>query len=185
MDDQDPLKKDPQKPKIKIIRFGAKNKTVVITSILLILFLLFLLIFGLFFFVQVGIFKLVGVEYTSWSAAIGFLAMFFMFKIAIKIGVFAFKIFSFGLFRNSMANGNPSAKLIGSFTKGLLQPSKSTRFLFALFRIVVDIYVVHMIDEWMPEVNLSNLSEVLLVLVVFLLGQLFSIKRRGVFWIRK
>jgi Regulatory protein YrvL len=185
MDDHDPDKRDPQKPKIKIIRFSGKHKTVFITSVLLFLLLLFLVIFGLFFFVQVGIFKIVGVEYTSWSAVVGFLAMFFMFKIFIRIGLFAFKIICFGLFRNSLANDNDSSKLIGNITKSLLSPSQPTRILFSLLQFVVDIYVVHIIDVWMTEVSLSNLTEFLLVLVVFLLGLLFSARKRSMFRIRR
>lgn len=185
MDDQDPYKRGPQKPKIKVIRFDAKHKTVFITSILIFLLLLFLLLFGLFFFFQVGIFKIVGVEYTSWGAILGFLALFLMFKIAIRIGLFAFKIICFGLYRNSLANENQTSRLVRSLTKSVLQPSQSTLILFSLFQIIVDIYVVHIIDEWMPEVSLSNLTEVLLVLVVFLLGLLFSARRRSIFRIRR
>jgi Regulatory protein YrvL len=185
MDDHDSDKRDPRKPKIKIIRFSGKHKTVFITSILLFLFLVSLIAFGLFFFVQVGIFKIVGVEYTSFGAVLGFLAMFFMFKIFIRIGLFALRIICFGLFRNSLANDNGSSKLIGSLTRSLLHPSQPTRILFTLIQFVVDIYVVHIIDEWMPEVSLSNLTEFLLVLVVFLLGLLFSARRRSIFWIRK
>ena len=185
MEDQDPKNKDPQKPKIKIIRIGGKHKTIFITSMLLFLLLLFLVIFGLFFFVQVGIFRIVGVEYTSWSAVVGFLAAFFMFKIFIRIGLFAFRILCFGLFRNSLANDHQSSKLIGSITRSLLQPSQATRILFALFQFAVDIYVVHIIDEWMLEVRLSNVTEFMLVLVVFLLGLLLSAKRRSIFRIRR
>lgn len=185
MDDHDPPKRDPQKPKIKIIRFSGKHKTVFITSILLFLFLISLIFFGLFFFVQVGIFEIIGVEYTSWSAILGFLAMFLMFKIFIRIGLFAFKIICFGMFRNSLANDNESSKLIGSLTRSLLQPSQPTRILFTLIQFAVDIYVVHIIDEWMLEVRLSNLTEFLLVLVVFLLGLLFSAKKRSIFRVRR
>ncbi|PDZ12826.1 hypothetical protein CON70_04430 [Bacillus pseudomycoides] len=134
----------------KFSDLSGKDKTIVISSITL----LIIIAFALIFFMYVGVFRLIGVEYTSRSA----LLLFFLLALILD------EISSFLIL----------------FFKVLLTPllthmSKWLSFLLlSLIEISLDWLVIHTADDWIESITISNKAELLIVLFFFILDKLWS-----------
>jgi len=149
MDDQEPERKP---RKMKIIRLTGKSKALFFFGFGLFILLGLGFFLSVVFFMQIGLFALLGIEYDSWGAVIGFLLLTFVFDMLMSMVLFSVKLVSF--------------RMLGQVSQ------RASSVLFGLIQIVLDLIAVHVIDEWMPGVTLSNLSEVLLVLIVFAIDKL-------------
>lgn len=162
MDEQD---KQNQKPKIKIVTFSGKHKALFLAGCGFSLLLFLAFVFGVMFFLQVGLFEILGVKYDSWGTVALFVSLTFLFDILISIFVFGLKLVGF--------------RFLQQF------PGYMSSIVLNLLRIVTLLVVVHLMDVWMEGVTMSNLSELLLVLVVFTINKFLFGSRRISIRVRK
>lgn len=130
-----------------------KDKTIIISIIALFL----IIVFAFIFFVYVGIFQLTGIAYSSRTA----LLLFFLLI--------------------TFLDG--TTLVIFSFFKALLYPLTQNMpnwislTLFSFIEITLDWFVIHTADDWIESVQMSNLTELCVVLFFFLLNKLLSDKK--------
>ncbi|PRT22803.1 YrvL family regulatory protein [Bacillus wiedmannii] len=137
----------------KFSNLNLKDKTLIIGFVILFL----IIIFAFIFFVYVGIFHITGIEYRSRTA----LLLFFLL-ITFLDGI---TFFIFG-FLNA---------LLYPMTKNM--PNWLAITLLAIIEITLDWFVIHTADDWIESVQLPNLTELCVVLFLFLLNQLLSDKK--------
>ncbi|MGH1325583.1 YrvL family regulatory protein [Bacillus pretiosus] len=137
----------------KFFNLNLKDKTLIIGFVILFL----IIIFAFIFFVYVGIFHITGIEYRSRTA----LLLFFLL-ITFLDGI---TFFIFGFLK----------ALLYPMTKNM--PNWLAITLFAIIEITLDWFVIHTADDWIESVQLSNLTELCVVLFFFLLNQLLSDKK--------
>ncbi|QIW17621.1 hypothetical protein FC699_30900 [Bacillus wiedmannii] len=137
----------------KFSNLNLKDKTLIIGFVILFL----IIIFAFIFFVYVGIFHITGIEYRSRTA----LLLFFLL-ITFLDGI---TFFIFGFLK----------ALLYPMTKNM--PNWLAITLFAIIEITLDWFVIHTADDWIESVQLSNLTELCVVLFLFLLNQLLSDKK--------
>ena len=134
----------------KFSDLSGKDKAIVISSITL----LIIIAFALIFFMYVGVFRLIGVEYTSRTA----LLLFFLLALILD-GISSFLILFFKVL----------------LTPLLTHMSKWLSFLLlSLIEISLDWLVIHTADDWIESVTISNKAELLIVLFFFILDKLWS-----------
>ncbi|HDR4460581.1 regulatory YrvL family protein [Bacillus cereus group sp. MYBK249-1] len=130
-----------------------KDKTIIISIIALFL----IIVFAFIFFVYVGIFQLTGIEYSSRTALLlFFLLITFLDGITLVIFSF-FKALLYPLTQN--------------------MPNWISLTLFSFIEITLDWFVIHTADDWIESVQMSNLTELCVVLFFFLLNKLLSDKK--------
>ncbi|AIK38868.1 regulatory YrvL family protein [Bacillus pseudomycoides] len=133
----------------KFSDLSGKDKTIVISSITL----LIIIAFALIFFMYVGVFRLIGVEYTSRTA----LLLFFLLALILD-GISSFLILFFKVL----------------LTPLLTHMSKWLSFLLlSLIEISLDWLVIHTADDWIESVTISNKAELLIVLFFFILDKVW------------
>ncbi|KPU51215.1 YrvL family regulatory protein [Bacillus wiedmannii] len=137
----------------KFFNLNLKDKTLIIGFVILFL----IIIFAFIFFVYVGIFHITGIEYRSRTA----LLLFFLL-ITFLDGI---TFFIFGFLK----------ALLYPMTKNM--PNWLAITLFAIIEITLDWFVIHTADDWIESVQLSNLTELCVILFLFLLNQLLSDKK--------
>ena len=137
----------------KFSNLNLKDKTLIIGFVILFL----IIIFAFIFFVYVGIFHITGIEYRSRTA----LLLFFLL-ITFLDGI---TFFIFGLLK----------ALLYPMTKNM--PNWLAITLFAIIEITLDWFVIHTADDWIESVQLSNLTELCVILFLFLLNQLLGDKK--------
>ncbi|MED2041173.1 YrvL family regulatory protein [Bacillus wiedmannii] len=137
----------------KFSNLNLKDKTLIIGFGILFL----IIIFAFIFFVYVGIFHITGIEYRSRTA----LLLFFLL-ITFLDGI---TFFIFGFLK----------ALLYPMTKNM--PNWLAITLFAIIEITLDWFVIHTADDWIENIQLSNLTELCVVLFLFLLNQLLSDKK--------
>ncbi|PED73805.1 hypothetical protein CN680_02780 [Bacillus pseudomycoides] len=133
----------------KFSDLSGKDKAIVISSITL----LIIIAFALIFFMYVGVFRLIGVEYTSQIA----LLLFFLLALILD-GISSFLILFFKVL----------------LTPLLTHMSKWLSFLLlSLIEISLDWLVIHTADDWIESVTISNKAELLIVLFFFILNKVW------------
>ncbi|PED08888.1 YrvL family regulatory protein [Bacillus pseudomycoides] len=133
----------------KFSDLSGKDKAIVISSITL----LIIIAFALIFFMYVGVFRLIGVEYTSRIA----LLLFFLLALILD-GISSFLILFFKVL----------------LTPLLTHMSKWLSFLLlSLIEISLDWLVIHTADDWIESVTISNKAELLIVLFFFILNKVW------------
>ncbi|EOP56721.1 MULTISPECIES: YrvL family regulatory protein [Bacillus] len=133
----------------KFSDLSGKDKAIVISSITL----LIIIAFALIFFMYVGVFRLIGVEYTSRTA----LLLFFLLALILD-GISSFLILFFKVL----------------LTPLLTHMSKWLSFLLlSLIEISLDWLVIHTADDWIESVTISNKAELLIVLFFFILDKVW------------
>ncbi|PEL62526.1 regulatory YrvL family protein [Bacillus wiedmannii] len=137
----------------KFSNLNLKDKTLIIGFVILFL----IITFAFIFFVYVGIFHITGIEYRSRTA----LLLFFLL-ITFLDGI---TFFIFGFLK----------ALLYPMTRNI--PNWLAITLFAIIEITLDWFVIHTADDWIESVQLSNLTELCVVLFFFLLNQLLSDKK--------
>ncbi|MEW8984730.1 MAG: regulatory YrvL family protein [Bacillus anthracis] len=137
----------------KFSNLNLKDKTLIIGFVILFL----IIVFAFIFFVYVGIFHITGIEYSSRTA----LLLFFLLITFLDGITFFFFIF-FKIILYSMTKNMPNWLSIT---------------LFAIIEITLDWFVIHIADDWIESVQLSNLAELCIVLFFFLLSKLLSDKK--------
>lgn len=142
----------------KFSTLSKKSKIVIVTAILLLIILAISFVIGILFFMYVGIFELLGVQYDSWSSIMLFVFLAFLFDI----------IFTFVLI----------------FPKALIQFafSKTAKWkiavLVSILQIALEIIALHTIDNIMESVTLTNAAEVVMALILFCMDKMFPSRRR-------
>ncbi|MCU4923567.1 regulatory YrvL family protein [Bacillus cereus] len=137
----------------KFSNLNLKDKTLIIGFVILFL----IIVFAFIFFVYVGIFHITGVEYSSRTALLlFFLLITFLDGITFFFFIF-FKIILYPMTKN--------------------MPNWLSITLFAIIEITLDWFVIHIADDWIESVQLSNLAELCIVLFFFLLSKLLSDKK--------
>lgn len=137
----------------KFSNLNLKGKTLIIGFVILFL----IIVFAFIFFVYVGIFHITGIEYSSRTA----LLLFFLLITFLDGITFFFFIFF--------------KVILYPMTKNMLNWLSIT--LFAIIEITLDWFVIHIADDWIESVQLSNLAELCIVLFFFLLSKLLSDKK--------
>ncbi|MDM5187677.1 YrvL family regulatory protein [Bacillus sp. DX4.1] len=138
----------------KFSDLSGKEKTIVISSITL----LIIIAFAIIFFASVGVFRLVGIEYTSRTA----LLLFFLFTLILD-GISSFFILFFKVFLKSV----------------LEQLPKWLSFiLLSILEISFDWLVLHIADDWMESITISNIGELLIVAIFFTLDKLWPTNKK-------
>ncbi|HEK9100345.1 TPA: hypothetical protein SUB30_001641 [Bacillus pseudomycoides] len=133
----------------KFSDLSGKDKTIVISSITL----LILIVFAFIFFVYIGIFRIIGVEYTSRTA----LLLFFLL-ILILDGLSNFLTIFFKVLLTPLLTH---------------RPKWMTFSLLSLIEISISWIAIHTADDWMESVTISNRAELLIVLFCFILDKLW------------
>ncbi|MEC3858949.1 regulatory YrvL family protein [Bacillus sp. WOD8 KX774193] len=137
----------------KFSNLNLKDKTLIISFVILFL----IIVFAFIFFVYVGIFHITGIEYSSRTALLlFFLLITFLDGITFFFFIF-FKIILYPMTKN--------------------MPNWLSITLFAIIEITLDWFVIHIADDWIESVQLSNLAELCIVLFFFLLSKLLSDKK--------
>ncbi|HDR3650469.1 regulatory YrvL family protein [Bacillus thuringiensis] len=137
----------------KFSNLNLKDKTLIIGFVILFL----IIVFAFIFFVYVGIFHITGIEYSSRTALLlFFLLITFLDGITFFFFIF-FKIILYPMTKN--------------------MPNWLSITLFAIIEITLDWFVIHIADDWIESVQLSNLAELCIVLFLFLLSKLLSDKK--------
>ncbi|HDR4516677.1 regulatory YrvL family protein [Bacillus anthracis] len=137
----------------KFSNLNLKVKTLIIGFVILFL----IIVFAFIFFVYVGIFHITGIEYSSRTALLlFFLLITFLDGITFFFFIF-FKIILYPMTKN--------------------MPNWLSITLFAIIEITLDWFVIHIADDWIESVQLSNLAELCIVLFFFLLSKLLSDKK--------
>ncbi|MGH0778843.1 regulatory YrvL family protein [Bacillus cereus] len=137
----------------KFSNLNLKDKTLIIGFVILFL----IIVFAFIFFVYVGIFHITGIEYSSRTA----LLLFFLLITFLDGVTFFFFIFF--------------KVILYPMTKNM--PNWLSITLFAIIEITLDWFVIHIADDWIESVQLSNLAELCIVLFFFLLSKLLSDKK--------
>ncbi|WP_242263448.1 YrvL family regulatory protein [Bacillus cereus group sp. BfR-BA-01511] len=137
----------------KFSNLNLKDKTLIIGFVILFL----IIVFAFIFFVYVGIFHITGIEYSS---RIALLLFFLLITFLDGITFFFFIFFKVILY---------------PMTKNM--PNWLSITLFAIIEITLDWFVIHIADDWIESVQLSNLAELCIVLFLFLLSKLLSDKK--------
>ncbi|GAB6444175.1 MULTISPECIES: regulatory YrvL family protein [Bacillus] len=137
----------------KFSNLNLKDKTLIIGFVILFL----IIVFAFIFFVYVGIFHITGIEYSSRTA----LLLFFLLITFLDVITFFFFIFF--------------KVILYPMTKNM--PNWLSITLFAIIEITLDWFVIHIADDWIESVQLSNLAEVCIVLFFFLSSKLLSDKK--------
>ncbi|PEA96312.1 hypothetical protein CON66_11165 [Bacillus cereus] len=130
-----------------------KDKIIIISIIALFL----IIVFTFIFFVYVGIFQITGIAYSSRTA----LLLFFLL-ITFLDGI---TLFIFSFFK----------ALLYPLTQNM--PNWISLTLFSFIEITLDWFVIHTADDWIESVQMSNLTELCVVLFFFLLNKLLSDKK--------
>ncbi|AJH67774.1 regulatory YrvL family protein [Bacillus thuringiensis] len=137
----------------KFSNLNLKDKTLIIGFVILFL----IIVFAFIFFVYVGIFHITSIEYSSRTALLlFFLLITFLDGITFFFFIF-FKIILYPMTKN--------------------MPNWLSITLFAIIEITLDWFVIHIADDWIESVQLSNLAELCIVLFFFLLSKLLSDKK--------
>lgn len=137
----------------KFSNLNLKDKTLIIGFVILSL----IIVFAFIFFVYVGIFHITGIEYSSRTALLlFFLLITFLDGITFFFFIF-FKVILYPMTKN--------------------MPNWLSITLFAIIEITLDWFVIHIADDWIESVQLSNLAELCIVLFLFLLSKLLSDKK--------
>ncbi|MDA1851969.1 regulatory YrvL family protein [Bacillus cereus] len=137
----------------KFSNLNLKDKTLIIGFVILFL----IIVFAFIFFVYVGIFHITGIEYSSRTALLlFFLLITFLDGITFFFFIF-FKVILYPMTKN--------------------MPNWLSITLFAIIEITLDWFVIHIADDWIESVQLSNLAELCMVLFFFLLSKLLSDKK--------
>ncbi|MGK3612974.1 YrvL family regulatory protein [Bacillus cereus] len=137
----------------KFSNLNLKDKTLIIGFVILFL----IIVFAFIFFVYVGIFHITGIEYSSRTALLlFFLLITFLDGITFFFFIF-FKVILYPMTKN--------------------MPNWLSITLFAIIGITLDWFVIHIADDWIESVQLSNLAELCIVLFFFLLSKLLSDKK--------
>lgn len=137
----------------KFSNLNLKDKTLIIGFVILFL----IIVFAFIFFVYVGIFHITGIEYSSRTALLlFFLLITFLDGITFFFFIF-FKVILYPMTKN--------------------MPNWLSITLFAIIEITLDWFVIHIADDWIESVQLSNLAELCIVLFFFLLSELLSDKK--------
>ncbi|ACK91042.1 hypothetical protein BCJMU51_1331 [Bacillus cereus] len=137
----------------KFSNLNLKDKTLIIGFVILFL----IIVFAFIFFVYVGIFHITGIEYSSRTALLlFFLLITFLDGITFFFFIF-FKVILYPMTKN--------------------MPNWLSITLFAIIEITLDWFVIHIADDWIESVQLSNLAELCIVLFLFLLSKLLSDKK--------
>ncbi|AAT61951.1 regulatory YrvL family protein [Bacillus cereus] len=137
----------------KFSNLNLKDKTLIIGFVILFL----IIVFAFIFFVYVGIFHITGIEYSSRTALLlFFLLITFLDGITFFFFIF-FKVILYPMTKN--------------------MPNWLSITLFAIIEITLDWFVIHIADDWIESVQLSNLAELCIVLFFFLLSKLLSDKK--------
>ncbi|HDR6220790.1 hypothetical protein ADK17_08485 [Bacillus anthracis] len=119
--------------------------------------LFLIIVFAFIFFVYVGIFHITGIGYSSRTALLlFFLLITFLDGITFFFFIF-FKVILYPMTKN--------------------MPNWLSITLFAIIEITLDWFVIHIADDWIESVQLSNLAELCIVLFLFLLSKLLSDKK--------
>ena len=137
----------------KFSNLSLKDKTIIISIIALFL----IIIFAFIFFVYVGIFQITGIEYSS---RIALLLFFLLITFLDSITFFIFSFFK---------------ALLYPLTQNM--PNWISITLFSFIEITLDWFVIHTADDWIESVQMSNLTELCVVLFFFLLNKLLSDKK--------
>ncbi|MDA1635577.1 YrvL family regulatory protein [Bacillus cereus] len=137
----------------KFSNLNLKDKTIIISVVILIL----IIFFAFIFFVYVGIFQITGIEYSSKTA----LLLFFLLILLLD-GITHFIFTFFKVLLYPMMTSMPNWLSIA---------------LLSIIEITLDWFVIHTADDWIESVQLSNLTELCVVLFLFLLNQLLSDKK--------
>ncbi|MEN1935527.1 YrvL family regulatory protein [Paenibacillus sp. 102] len=133
----------------KFSDLSGKDKTIVISSITL----LIIFVFAFIFFVYIGIFRIIGVEYTSRTAL-----LLFFFLILILSGISNFLTLFFKVLLKPLLT---------------LMPKWMAFSLISFIEISIDWLAIHTADDWMESVTISNRAELLIVLFCFILDKLW------------
>ncbi|MBP0766054.1 regulatory YrvL family protein [Bacillus anthracis] len=137
----------------KFSDLNLKDKTLIIGFVILFL----IIVFAFIFFVYVGIFHITGIGYSSRTALLlFFLLITFLDGITFFFFIF-FKVILYPMTKN--------------------MPNWLSITLFAIIEITLDWFVIHIADDWIESVQLSNLAELCIVLFLFLLSKLLSDKK--------
>ncbi|TXR62705.1 regulatory YrvL family protein [Bacillus sp. AR18-7] len=137
----------------KFSNLNLKDKTLIIGFVILFL----IIVFAFIFFVYVGIFHITGIEYSSRTALLlFFLLITFLDGITFFFFIF-FKVILYPMTKN--------------------MPNWLSITLFAIIEITLDWFIIHIADDWIESVQLSNLAELCIVLFFFLLSKLLSDKK--------
>ncbi|HDR4602779.1 regulatory YrvL family protein [Bacillus thuringiensis] len=137
----------------KFSNLNLKDKTLIIGFVILFL----IIVFAFIFFVYVGIFHITGIEYSSRTALLlFFLLITFLDGITFFFFIF-FKVILYPMTKN--------------------MPNWLSITLFAIIEITLDWFVIHIADDWIESVQLSNLAELCIVLFLFLLSKLLRDKK--------
>ena len=137
----------------KFSNLSLKDKTIIISIIALFL----IIIFAFIFFVYVGIFQITGIEYSS---RIALLLFFLLITFLDSITFFIFSFFK---------------ALLYPLTQNM--PNWISITLFSFIEITLDWFVIHTADDWIESVQMSNITELCVVLFFFLLNKLLSDKK--------
>lgn len=133
----------------KFSDLSGKDKTIVISSITL----LILIVVAFIFFVYVGIFRLIGVEYTSRTALLLFFVLILILDWISNFLTLFFKILLTPLLTHT-------AKWI-------------TFSVLSLIEISISWITIHTADDWMESVTISNKGELLIILAFFILDKIW------------
>lgn len=116
----------------KFSNLNLKDKTLIIGFVILFL----IIVFAFIFFVYVGIFHITGIEYSSRTALLlFFLLITFLDGITFFFFIF-FKVILYPMTKN--------------------MPNWLSITLFAIIEITLDWFVIHIADDWIESVQLSN-----------------------------
>lgn len=137
----------------KFSNLNLKDKTIVISVVILIL----IIFFAFIFFVYVGIFQITGIEYSSRTA----LLLFFLLILLLD-GITHVIFIFFKVLLHPMITSMPNSLSIA---------------LLSIIEITLDWFVIHTADDWIENVQLSNIAELCVVLFLFLLNTLLSDKK--------
>ncbi|WP_163580553.1 YrvL family regulatory protein [Gracilibacillus saliphilus] len=129
-----------------------KEKLITVVAITLLIIVAVGFVLGIFFFGFVGVFELLGVQYTSVWSLIVFVISFFV------IGIIVDLIFK------------PIFKLILRNITGKLQ-TPASRFVYEL---VSNWFVLFTVDEFMRRISLSVYTEVIMALLLAVLELVFD-----------
>ncbi|MBE5105549.1 hypothetical protein IGI01_09630 [Bacillus thuringiensis] len=131
----------------KFSNFSLKDKTIIISIIVLFL----TIVFAFIFFVYVGIFQITGIEYSSRTA----LLLFFLFILFLD-GITYFILIFFKALLYSMTTNIPNWLSVT---------------LFSIIEITLDWFVIHTADDWVESVQMSNITELCAALFFFVLNK--------------
>lgn len=133
----------------KFSDFSRKDKIITISTIAILIFLACAFIF----FVYVGIFRLIGVEYSSRTALLLFFVLILILDWISNFLTLFFKVLLTPLLTHT-------AKWI-------------TFSVLSLIEISISWIAIHTADDWMESVTISNKGELLIILAFFILDKIW------------